>query len=78
VEIEDTHIPSADYATKLTTALASGAHLDMLFWDTTNIPLLYDQGKLMPLNDVMESIYASVGGKDKVSAQALARSIHRG
>jgi len=71
VQIEDTHIPSSDYQTKLTTALATGAHLDMLFWDTTNVPLLYEQGKLMPLNDVMESIYASVGGKDKVQAQAL-------
>ncbi|HLZ21170.1 MAG TPA: extracellular solute-binding protein [Ktedonobacterales bacterium] len=71
VQIENTHIPSSDYQTKLTTALATGSHLDMLFWDTTNVPLLYAQGKVLPLNDVMESIYADVGGKDKVSPQAL-------
>jgi ABC-type glycerol-3-phosphate transport system substrate-binding protein len=71
VTIDATHIPSADYNTKLATALATGAKLDMLFWDTTNVPLLYSDGRLLPLNDVMESIYADVGGKDKFSAQAL-------
>src|SRR5438270_6527419 len=71
VSIENTHIPSSDYQTKLTTALATGSHLDMIFWDTTNVPLLYGQGKLLPLNDVMESIAADLGGKDKFSAQAL-------
>jgi ABC-type glycerol-3-phosphate transport system substrate-binding protein len=71
VMIENTHIPSADYPTKLATSLATGAKLDMLFWDTTNVPLLYSQDKLLPLNDVMESIYPQIGGKDKFSAQAL-------
>jgi ABC-type glycerol-3-phosphate transport system substrate-binding protein len=71
VKIEATHLPSADYQTKLSTAMATGAKLDMLFWDTTNIPLLYGEGRLLPLNDVIESVYADIGGKDKFSAQAL-------
>jgi multiple sugar transport system substrate-binding protein len=71
VKIEATHLPSADYQTKLTTAIATGSKLDMLFWDTTNIPLLFSEGRLLPLNDVIESVYADIGGKDKFSAQAL-------
>jgi ABC-type glycerol-3-phosphate transport system substrate-binding protein len=70
-KIEATHIPSADYQTKLTTALATGSKLDMLFWDTTNVPLLYSEGRLLPLNDIMEEIYTSIGGKDKLSPGAL-------
>jgi multiple sugar transport system substrate-binding protein len=69
--VDATHIPSADYNTKLSTALATGAKLDMIFWDTTNVPLLYGDGRLLPLNDVVESIYADIGGKDKFSTQAL-------
>jgi multiple sugar transport system substrate-binding protein len=71
VKIEATHYASADYNTKLATALATGAHLDMLFWDTTNVPLLYTEGRLLPLNDIVEDIYKEIGGKDKFSAQAL-------
>lgn len=72
VQIEDTHYGSADYQEKLTTSLATGAKLDMLFWDTTNIPLLFSEGRLLPLNDLLETIYTDIGGKDKFSAEAQA------
>jgi hypothetical protein len=41
--------------------MATGAQLDMLFWDTTNIPQLLGDGKLLPLNDVLENIYKDIG-----------------
>lgn len=72
VQIEDTHYASADYQQKLTTSMATGAQLDFLFWDTTNIPQLWADGRLLPLNDLLENIYTDIGGKDKMSAQALA------
>jgi ABC-type glycerol-3-phosphate transport system substrate-binding protein len=50
VKIEAAHYASADYNTKLATALATGAHLDMLFWDTTNVPLLYTEKFSRPMN----------------------------
>jgi multiple sugar transport system substrate-binding protein len=72
VQIEDTHYASADYQQKLTTSMATGAQLDMLFWDTANIPQLWSQDRLLPLNDVLENVYKDVGGKDKFSAEAQA------
>jgi multiple sugar transport system substrate-binding protein len=72
VQIEDTHYASADYQQKLTTSMATGAQLDMLFWDTTNIPQLWADGRLLPLNDLLENIYKDIGGKDKLSAEAQA------
>lgn len=72
VQIEDTHYGSADYQEKLTTSMATGAKLDMLFWDTTNIPLLFSEDRLLPLNDLLENVYKDIGGKDKFSAEALA------
>ncbi len=72
VQIEDSHYASADYMQKLTTSMATGAQLDMLFWDTANIPQLFAEGRLLPLNDLLENIYKDIGGKDKLSAQALA------
>jgi len=71
-EIEDSHYASADYMQKLTTSMATGAQLDMLFWDTANIPQLFADGRLLPLNDLLENIYKDIGGKDKLSAAALA------
>jgi multiple sugar transport system substrate-binding protein len=72
VQIEDTHYGSADYLQKLTTSLATGAKLDMLFWDTNYIQQLFSEGKLLPLNDLLENVYKDIGGKDKLSAEALA------
>jgi ABC-type glycerol-3-phosphate transport system substrate-binding protein len=72
VQIEDSHYASADYMQKLTTSMATGAQLDMLFWDTANIPQLFAEGRLLPLNDLLENIYKDIGGKDKLSAAALA------
>ena len=72
VQIEDTHYASADYQQKLTTSMATGAQLDFLFWDTTNIPQLWADGRLLPLNDLLENIYTDIGGKDKMSAESLA------
>jgi len=71
-QIEDTHYGSADYQEKLTTSMATGAQLDWLFWDTTNIPQLFADGRLLPLNDLLENIYKDIGGKDKLSAEAQA------
>src|SRR5260370_23983709 len=53
--------------------MASGAQLDMLCWDTANIRHLVAGGRLLPLNDLLENIYKDIGGKNKLSAEALAQ-----
>jgi len=61
-----------DYYPKLQTALATNSVPDYLFRNNGNdLPTLWDQGLLSPLNDVMEDVYTIAGGKDKFSKAAV-------
>ena len=73
-QAQDSQFSAGDIYLKLQTALASHTEPDILFKEGHNlVPLLWDQGLLLPVNDVMEDVYKMVGGKDKFSATAVAR-----
>jgi len=63
-----------DYYPKLQTALATNSVPDYLFRNNGNdLPTLWDQGLLAPLNDVIDDIYKLAGGKDKFSQATVDR-----
>jgi ABC-type glycerol-3-phosphate transport system substrate-binding protein len=64
-----------DFYPKLQTAIAANSPPDFIFRDSggQNLVTLWDQGLLAPLNDVMDDVYKSIGGKDKFSAGAVDR-----
>ena len=66
---------STDFYPKLQTALASKTEPDFIFRDSggQNLFTFWEQGLLAPLNDVMDDVYKSVGGKDKFSPAAIDR-----
>ena len=66
---------SAEWYPKLQTALASNTVPDFLFKDSQgqDVPTLWDQGLLSPLNDVMEDVYKLAGGKDNFNKAAVDR-----
>ena len=66
---------TADFYPKLQTALATNSAPDLIFKNSAgqDLPTLWDQGVLAPVNDVMEDIYKAVGGKDKFSKASVDR-----
>jgi len=73
---EDTeYAATTDFYTKLQTALATNSVPDFIFKDSQglNLPTLWDQGLLAPLNDVIDDIYKLAGGKDKFSQATVDR-----
>ena len=66
-QTEGSQFSSVDIGLKLSTALASNSPPDVVFGDRNGrLPTLWDQGFLIPVNDVMDDIYKLVGGKDKM------------
>jgi multiple sugar transport system substrate-binding protein len=73
---EDSEYPSnTDFYPKLQTALATNSPPDFIFRDAGgyNLVTLWDQGQLLPVNDIMDDIYKGIGGKDKFSPTAVDR-----
>ncbi|HEY8837553.1 MAG TPA: extracellular solute-binding protein [Dehalococcoidia bacterium] len=65
---------SADYLPKLQTTLATNSPLEMIWKDgNSTVDSLWDQGLLAPVNDVMEDVYKSIGGKDKFDQTVVDR-----
>jgi multiple sugar transport system substrate-binding protein len=73
---EDSEYASGtEFYPKLQTALAANNPPDFIFRDSggLNLVTLWDQGLLAPVNDVMDDVYKSIGGKDKFSPGAVDR-----
>ena len=72
---EGTAYSSTDYQVKLQTALATNSPLDFLFRNSNsvNVLSLWGEGRLAPVNDVMEDVYKLAGGKDKFDQAAIDR-----
>jgi len=66
---------SSDWIPKLQTSIASNTTPDWLFRDSngTDLPTLWDQGLLTPVNDVMENVYKLAGGKENFTKSAVDR-----
>ncbi len=66
---------SSDWIPKLQTSIASNTTPDFIFRDSqgTDLPTLWDQGLLSPVNDVMENVYKVAGGKDNFNKAAVDR-----
>jgi multiple sugar transport system substrate-binding protein len=66
---------SADFFTKLQTALATNTTPDVNFRDSSgdNVVAEWDLGLIVPVNDLMEDLFKTVRGKDKFDAAAIER-----